>query len=214
MLNSKNYVPKNVFQKGNYNEQYKENNTNKYEFISNDINNKKYNFNFFNFEQKANADNNKVLWDNKYISRNYLSNENVLFNLKNGNSLIHNNPPCIKNDEEKNISNGCCKLFGKNKNYPIFIPSKYKKKENKNSLTSLNHSEKTESNSSLDEEENKNNFIYDKNGENLQQKNNQDEYLIEMFGKRDGFAFYVIILIINQEINVIDMELWKNLKKY
>ena len=124
MLNSKNYVPKNVFQKGNYNEQYKENNTNKYEFISNDINNKKY---------------------NKYISRNYLSNENVLFNLKNGNSLIHNNPPCIKNDEEKNISNGCCKLFGKNKNYPIFIPSKYKKKENKNSLTSLNHSEKTES---------------------------------------------------------------------
>lgn len=186
MINSKNYVPKNVFQKGNYNEQYKDNNTNKYDFISNDINNKQYNFNFYNFEQKAYAYNDKVLLDNKYINSKYLSNENVPFNITIGNSLIHNNPPCIKNDEGKNISNGCYTLFDKNKNYPIFIPSKYKtkEKEKENSLTNLNHPENTESTSSLAEEQIKNNFFYDKKGENLQQKNNEDEYLTEMFGKK------------------------------
>ena len=184
ILNSKNYVPKIVFQKENYDKQYKNNNTKKYDFISNDIYNKKYNFNFFNFEQKANADNNKVLLNNKYINRNYLSNENALLNIKIGNDLIYNNPPYINIDEEKNISNGSYKLFDNNKNYPIFIPSKYKKKQNKNSPINSNYSEKTEPTSSVSEKgENKSNFAYHKNGENLPQKNNEDEYLTQMFGK-------------------------------
>jgi hypothetical protein len=181
MLNSKNYIPKIVFQKKQYKEEYENYNTKKDDFI---YNKKDNNFNFNNFEQKVNEDNNKVFLNNKYINRNYLSNENALLNIKIGNDLIYNNPPCINIDEEKNISNGSYKLFDNNKNYPIFIPSKYKKKQNKNSPINSNYSEKTEPTSSVSEKgENKSNFTYHKNGKNLPQKNNEDEYLTQMFGK-------------------------------
>ena len=182
MLNSKNYIPKIVFQKKQYKEEYENNNTKKEDFI---YNKKDNNFNFYNFEQKVNEDNNKVFLNNKYINKNYLSNENVLSSINIEKRLINNNPLCLKKDEEKNILNGYYKLFDNNINYPVFFPSNYKKKEDNNSFTNSKHSEKIESASSLSKkEENNSNSNYPKNGENLQQKTKEDEYLTEMFGKK------------------------------
>ena len=186
MINSKNYIPKIVLENKNY-EDYENNNTKKNYFI----NNKKFNnFNYYNFEQKSNADNNKIHLSDKNININYLANINVFSSIKIGKGLIYNNPLCIKIDEEKNISNGYYKLFDNNINYPIFFPSNYNKKEDKNSDINSNHSEKTESTSSLSEKGEDNcNFNYSKNGENLQQKTKEDEYLTEMFGKKGWICF-------------------------
>ena len=181
MINSKNYIPKIVFQNKNHNEEYENNNTNNNDFY----NNKKCNnFNYYNFEQKTNADNNKVPLNNKYINRNCLPNVNVLFSIKIEKGLIYNNPFCIKKDEEKNILNGYNNLFYNNINYPFFFPSNYNKKDEKNSFINSNHSERTESTSSLSEKGEDNNFNDTKNEENLQQKSKEDEYLTEMFGRK------------------------------
>jgi len=181
ILNSKNYVPKIVFQNKNYNKEDKNKNTKNYNFKNNDIYNNQYNnFNFYNFEQKEYVDKNNVFLNNNYINRN-LSNENVLFSINIENDHIFNNPLCIKRDEQKNISNGYYKLFDDNKNYPSFIPSKYKKKEDKISLANSNHSEKTKSTSSFSEIGEDNSSF--KSGEKLKKKTKEDEYLTEMFGK-------------------------------
>ena len=180
MINSKNYVLKIVFQNKNYNEEYENNNMNKYDFL----NNKKYNnFNYYNFEQKSNSYNNKVLLNNKYINRNCLSNVNVLSSIKTGKGLIYNNPLCIKIDEEKNISNGYYKLFDNNINYPFFL-SDYNKKDEKICFINSNHSDRTKSTSSLSEKGEDNNFNDTKSEENLQQKTKEDEYLTEMYGRK------------------------------
>ena len=85
MINSKNYVPKIVLENKNY-EDYENNNTKKNYFI----NNKKFNnFNYYNFEQKSNADNNKIHLSDKNININYLANINVFSSIKIGKGLIY-----------------------------------------------------------------------------------------------------------------------------